>query len=51
MLRRFHIVAIPIRIVINKFGQHDPNGMMYVLKDNEEIVKREVAANPFTPVD
>lgn len=51
MLRRFHIVAIPIRIVVNKFGDHDPNGMMYVLKENEEIVKKEVATNPFTPVD
>ena len=36
MLRFFHIVAIPIRIVVNNFGDHDPNGMMYVLKENEE---------------
>ncbi|HZG73912.1 MAG TPA: multicopper oxidase domain-containing protein, partial [Chondromyces sp.] len=51
MLRRFHIVAIPIRIVFNKFGDHDPDGMMYVLKENEELVKAEVARNPFMPVE
>jgi len=49
--RTFHIVAIPIRIVVNNFGDHDPNGMMYVLKENEEKVRRLVAQNPFTPVD
>ena len=51
MRRCFHIVAIPIRIVINRFGEHDPNGMMYVLKENEERVRRLVAEHPFTPVD
>ncbi|MBB6449218.1 hypothetical protein HNR44_001167 [Geomicrobium halophilum] len=51
MLRKFHIVAIPIRIVMNNFGDHDPNGMMYVLKENEKTVKEQVACHPFTPVD
>lgn len=51
MNRCFHIVAIPIKIVVNKFGEHDPDGMMYVLKENEERVKKEVDSNPFTPVD
>ncbi|CAM4462082.1 multicopper oxidase domain-containing protein [Paenibacillus tarimensis] len=51
MLRRYHIVAIPIRIVVNSFGDHDPNGLMYVLKENEHKVKTLVAKNPFTPVD
>ncbi|ARU62038.1 copper oxidase [Tumebacillus avium] len=51
MKRFFHIVAIQIRIVVNKFGEHDPNGMMYVLKENEAKVKQLVAANPFAPVD
>ncbi|RAL24068.1 hypothetical protein DL897_10245 [Thermoflavimicrobium daqui] len=51
MRRRFHIVAIPIRIVINHFGDHDPNGMMYVLKENEAKVRKQVAAHPYTPVD
>jgi manganese oxidase len=51
MKRFYHVVAIPIRIVLNTFGDHNPNGMMYVLKENEEKVKEEVRKNPFTPVD
>lgn len=51
MRRRYHVVAIPIRIVLNTFGDHNPNGMMYVLKENEEKVKRLVKKNPFMPVD
>ncbi|MDQ0218893.1 copper oxidase [Peribacillus cavernae] len=51
MIREFHIVAIPIRIVINNFGDHDPNGMMYVLKENETKVQEQVVKKPFTPVD
>nr|WP_106778843.1 multicopper oxidase domain-containing protein [Lysinibacillus timonensis] len=51
MIRRFHIVAIPIRIVVNRFGDHDPDGMMYVLKENESLVKKKVEKNPYTPVD
>ncbi len=51
MLRTFHIVAIPVRIVFNNFGDHDPDGMMYVLKENENKVKDQVACNPFMPVD
>ena len=51
MIRKFHIVAIPIRIVVNKFGDHDPNGMMYVLKENESIVRKKVEHHPYTPVD
>lgn len=45
------MVAIPIRIVINKFGEHDPDGMMYVLKENEDCVRTLVAKHPFSPVD
>ena len=51
MKRKYHIVAIPIRIVVNTFGDHNPNGMMYVLKENEEKVKKLVKKNPFSPVD
>ncbi|RLL43854.1 copper oxidase [Oceanobacillus piezotolerans] len=51
MIRRFHIVAIPIRIVVNRFGDHDPDGMMYVLKENESILQKKVELNPYTPVD
>ena len=51
MLRKYHVVAIPIRIVFNRFGDHDPEGMMFVLKENEELVKQQVACNLFSPVD
>ncbi|RFU64607.1 copper oxidase [Bacillus sp. V59.32b] len=51
MKRRYHIVAIPIRIVLNNFGDHNPNGQIYVLKENEDKVKELVRKNPFTPVD
>ena len=51
MIRRFHVVAMPIRIVVNRFGDHDPDGMIYVLKENEHLVKKQVEKNPFTPVD
>ena len=51
MIRKYHVVAIPIRIVLNTFGDHNPNGMMYVLKENEQKVKELVKKNLFTPVD
>ncbi|WP_409305804.1 copper oxidase [Peribacillus sp. SCS-155] len=51
MLRRFHVVAIPVRIVVNNFGDHNPDGRMYVLKENEQKVKDLIRKNPFTPVE
>ncbi|MCM3790838.1 multicopper oxidase domain-containing protein [Domibacillus indicus] len=51
MIRRYHVVAIPIRIVVNNFGDHNPDGRMYVLKENEAKVKELVRKNPFTPVE
>ena len=51
MIRKFHIVAIPIRIVVNRFGDHNPNGMMYVLKQNESKIKKLVNEIPFMPID
>jgi hypothetical protein len=51
MKRTFHVVAIPIRIVYNNFGDHDPNGRMFVLKENERRVRDEVARHPFSTVE
>ncbi|MGM7635158.1 copper oxidase [Bacillus sp. Hm123] len=51
MKRCYHVVAIPIRMVLNTFGDHNPNAMMYVLKENEEKVKALVKKNPFSPVE
>lgn len=44
-------MAIPIRIVYNIFGDHDPDGRMYVLRENRQEVEDLVRDNPFTPVD
>lgn len=47
--RIYDIEAISLPIVYNKFGDHDPNGLMYVLKqDSERIQKkaRELFALP-----
>lgn len=49
--RTYHVVAISVRIVYNNFGEHDPNGHMYVLKENQEKVKFLVSQNPFTPIE
>jgi len=49
--RVYHVVAIPIRIVFNRFGDHDPYGRMYVLKENEQTVLKQVAEQPYTPVE
>ena len=50
-IRYYKIVAISLRIVYNTFGDHDPNGLMYVLKENMDDVRKAVAENPFTPVE
>lgn len=51
MIRQYHVVAIPIRIVVNNFGEHNPNGRIYVLKENEKKVKSQVRKKPFSPVE
>lgn len=51
MIRRYHVVAIPLRIVVNTFGDHNPNGLIYVLKENEQKIRDFVRKNPFTPFD
>lgn len=39
--RFFEIEAIQIPIVYNKYGDHDPNGLLYVLKKDAEEIRRE----------
>ena len=39
--RYFKIEAIQLPIVYNKYGDHDPNGLMYVLQEDAERIKRE----------
>lgn len=40
-VRTFHIEAIQIPIVYNKYGDYDPNGLLYVLEEDAERIKRE----------
>lgn len=49
--RTFDIVAIQLRIVVNDAGEHDPNGMLYVLKEEENDIRNQVALSPYTPVE
>lgn len=38
--REFRIEAMELPIVYNRFGDHDPNGLLYVLKQDAEAVRR-----------
>lgn len=40
-VRIYDIEAISLPIVYNKFGDHDPNGLMYVLKKDSERIRRK----------
>ena len=51
MIRDFNISAIQVPIVYNKYGDVDPNGLMYVLDENKEEVKLSIKKCPGTYVD
>ncbi len=38
-VRTYKIVALQVPIVFNKYGDHDHNGMIYVLKEHEAEIK------------
>lgn len=40
-IRNFEIEAISIPIVYNKYGDHDPDGMMYVLREDAKRVRED----------
>lgn len=40
-VRVYDIEAISLPIVYNRFGDHDPNGLMYVLKQDSERIQRK----------
>lgn len=44
-IREFAIEAIEIPIVYNKYGDHDPNGLLYVLQKDAERIKRKAVEN------
>lgn len=39
-LRVFDIEAISLPVVYNKYGDFDPNGMIYVLNQDAERIRR-----------
>lgn len=49
-LRVYDIEVISLPIVYNKFGDHDPNGMLYVLKQDSERIQREARKRFELPV-
>ena len=40
-VRTFHIEAIQLPIVYNKYGDYDPDGLLYVLEEDAERIRRE----------
>lgn len=50
-VRHYSITAISLPIVYNKEGDHDPNGMMYVLNENKDKIKSFVEKNPTKPYE
>lgn len=45
--RKYKIVAIQKKIVYNKFGDHDPTGLLFVLKEHEQkVLKGKMSPKP-----
>lgn len=49
MTRTYDVVALQVRIVYNNFGDHDPEGMLYVLAGNEAELREQVDEDPLHP--
>lgn len=45
IVRTFDIEAISLPIVYNKYGDHDPNGLMYVLKEDSVRIQETAKHN------
>ena len=44
-VRDFYIEAIELPIVYNKYGDHDPNGLLYVLQKDAQRIKERAVEN------
>lgn len=42
-VKEFHVSAIDVDITLNRFGDHDPEGKMFVLDENIPAVRRQEA--------
>lgn len=40
-IRCFTLEAIQIPIVYNRYGDHDPNGLLYVLEQESQRIQKE----------
>ena len=40
IIRSFDIAAISLPIVYNKYGDHDPNGLLYVLNEDADRIEQ-----------
>lgn len=49
-IRCFDIEAISLPIVYNKFGDHDPNGLLYVLSEDSKRIQKKAWENFNKPV-
>lgn len=45
IIRTFDIEAISLPIVYNKYGDHDPNGLLYVLKEDSQRIQQKAREN------
>ncbi|ADJ16642.1 multicopper oxidase domain-containing protein [Halalkalicoccus jeotgali] len=50
-VRHFDVHAISVDIVYNAFGQHQPNGVIYVLEENLKAARRASGCAPGGDVD
>lgn len=44
-IRTFNVTVLSMPIVYDFYGDHDPNGMMYILKEDKDYVKTKASAN------
>ncbi|MDY2735158.1 multicopper oxidase domain-containing protein [Intestinibacter sp.] len=44
-IRKFNVTVLSIPIVYDFFGDHDPNGLMYILSEDKEKVKEKAMRN------
>lgn len=42
-IRHFTIEAVQLPIVYNRYGDHDPNGLMYVLEKDARRIREEAS--------
>jgi len=51
MVRHYSVTAISVPIAYNKYGDHDPNGMMYVLSEDKDKIIKYAKKNSTVPND